>query len=135
MTVNWDHVLKFIAVGGTATVIHFAVLVSLVEMLGWHPTLATTIGYLTSAGFNYGANRALTFRSAAEHRSALPKFAAMCVAGASLNAGLMWLFVQLGSHYIVAQLAATVAVLVFNFTVASRWVFPSAASVAMRADQ
>ena len=116
--------LRFVLVGGLATVIHFAILVALVEGAGVGPTAATTAGYLTSAAVNYAVNRSFTFRSAAAHLNAAPKFAAMCLAGVTLNAALLWTLIQFGLHYIPSQILTTAVVVAFNYSVASRWVFP-----------
>jgi len=119
-----ERVLRFLAVGGAATIIHFSVLIALVEGAGAEPTLATSAGYAVSAGFNYIANRSFTFRSDALHHAAVPRFLAMCLLGLSLNAAGMWAWTSLGLHYVAAQVLTTLVVVTVNYLVASRWVFP-----------
>ena len=121
-------ILRFLAVGGSATIVHFAILIGLVEWIEARPTLATSIGYACSAGFNYWANRRFTFRSGAVHETAIPRFILMCLAGLALNAAGMWLWTAAGLHYVPSQILTTFAVVSFNYLIASHWVFPKSAA-------
>ncbi len=46
----------------------------------------------------------------------------------TVNTLVMWLLVSAGLHYLLAQIAATVIVLFWNYVVALRWVFTDAGS-------
>jgi putative flippase GtrA len=65
-----------------------------------------------------------TFRSAKNHPEALSKFMAVSLSGLLLNtlvmAGAMDLF---SLHYLLAQVLATVVVLIWNFSVNLLWTF------------
>ena len=65
---------------------------------------------------NYALNHRFTFASRRAHAQALPRFAAVAAAGIVLNAlVLAALLAVLAAHYLVAQVVATLAVLVFGF--------------------
>jgi putative flippase GtrA len=116
---------RFLLVGGLCTGLQYVLLVALVEGAALSPTLASTIGYLASSAVNYLLNYSFTFRSAAQHRQALPKFVLISSCGLILNgavtfAGTALLGVQ---HYLVAQVAATCVTLLWNFFANHRWTF------------
>lgn len=118
--------VRFLFVGGCATVSHFLILIGLVELAGASPVAASAAGYFCSAGLSYVLNRSFTFRSNAAHLTAAPRFAAMVASGLTLNTVLFAGFHALFGHYLLAQVVTTFFVVVFNYTVASRWVFPDA---------
>ncbi|MGE4127243.1 MAG: GtrA family protein [Hyphomicrobiaceae bacterium] len=114
---------RFLIVGGTATVVQFTVLAVLVELAIAPAVAASAMGYGAGAVVNYLLNRSFTFRSAAPHLSSVPRFAAMAAMGLALNTAVYAILHGLGLHYLAAQVFTTLCVLLFNFTVASRWVF------------
>ena len=76
---------RFLAAGGTATAVHYALLVALVEPGLLPPTPATCVGYATAAALNYGLRRRFVFRSRAPHRRTLPCYLAVLGAGFGLE--------------------------------------------------
>ena len=116
--------LRFALVGIFGTAAHYVVLVSLVEVYGIPVLIATTAGFLSGALVNYMLNRRFTFASDAKHAIALPKFLTVSVLGALINwLVVAWLLGHLNIHYIVVQLFATAAVLIWNFTANNIWTF------------
>ena len=116
--------LTFALVGVVGTAAHYLVLVTLVEALNVPVLPATTAGFICGAIVNYVLNRRFTFNSDTEHSVALPKFLAVAILGAGIN----WLVVSLllellGLHYLLAQLAATATVLIWNFAANYLWTF------------
>ena len=116
--------LRYAAAGAVGTLAHYALLLGLVEIARFTPTVGTTIGFGTGAGVNYALNHSLTFRSTQKHRVALTKFLTVAAAGMVLNgsivtAGVRWLQV----HYFIAQIAATGAVLIITFLLNRAWTF------------
>jgi len=116
--------MRFAAVGVVGTAAHYVVLTVLVELAGVAVLTATTMGFVTGAVVNYVLNRRFTFDSEASHSVALPKFMTVAAVGAAIN----WLIVALlagaaGLHYLLAQLAATATVLLWNFGVNLVWTF------------
>lgn len=120
-----DPRLRFLAVGGASTALHYAVLVAAVEGFGWPAVLATAAGFLAGAVLNYQLNRRLSFGSRRGHREALPRFIAMVALGTLLNSLLLQAALIAGLHYLPGQVLATLLVLFFNYLVLRHWVFPA----------
>lgn len=116
--------LKFITVGGAATILQFSFLHGLVLSGLARPIAASTTGYLLSALFNYWANHTFTFRSDQAHHIAFPRFVAVVIVGLGLNACLMAVGIHLlGLHYLVAQVFAIAPVVLVNFVLNRHWTF------------
>ncbi len=111
--------------GGIATAVHYAVLIALVELLGYPAAPSAAFGTLCGAAVSYLLNRRITFAfSSAGHGQALPRFMAIALLGALLNGLLVWLGVQqLGWHYLLAQALATVLVMGLTFRLNRLWTF------------
>lgn len=117
---------RFLAVGGLATLIHYGVLVALVQLFGIDPVMSSAVGFIVSALANYGLNYRFTFRASGHHRHAMARFAAVAGSGLTLNTALMWLLSELMSlHYIISQILATGLVLIWNFMLHRHWTFAS----------
>ena len=114
---------RFAVVGGIATSIHYAVLLALVQLAGFNPVWASAIGYAASAVVNYFLNYRYTFGSRSSHGPAALKFATVAGLGLLLNSLVMGGLVRLDAHYLAAQIAATGAVLLWNFFGARYWTF------------
>jgi putative flippase GtrA len=115
--------VKFAAVGGAATALHYAVAAAL-SLSGLAPVvMASTIGFLLSALANYLLNARFTFGAQAANAGQGGRFALTVASGCALNAALLHVGVQLGISAVLAQLGATAAVMFWNFTLSSLWVF------------
>lgn len=116
--------LRFLLVGGFATGVHYAVLVSAVRLLGWDPVPAAAAGFIVGAVVNYLLNRSFTFGSDAPHAVAVPRFASIAFAGLLLTVALVHVGTDVfGWHYLVAQALATGVVLLWNFVGNAFWTF------------
>lgn len=114
---------RFVAVGGVATAIQYAILIILVRGFRLAPTPASSIGFVLSAAVNYLLNYRFTFQSSRPHGPAAVKFALLAGAGLLINAGIMHLMIGAGLHYLLAQLCATGVVLFWNFIGNTLWTF------------
>lgn len=116
--------LKFAAVGALATLVHYAILVALVEFGRASPVTATTIGYCVGILVSYTLNRRYTFgaRSAPIARTFL-KFVLLYGVGALLNGVIVAILIDAGLWYLLAQIVATGLVLAWNFLGARFLVF------------
>lgn len=114
---SWQtQLVRFAAVGAVGTCAHYLLLVVLVEAGGANEVVASTAGALLGALVNYMLNRRYTFRSSRRHGEALPRFLAIAGLGLLINFGLMLVMVEaLHIHYLLAQVMATVLVLLWNF--------------------
>ena len=115
--------MRFTLVGGVATAIQYAVLVLLVRAGRLDPTAASSIGFAVSAVVNYLLNYRFTFRSDRPHGPAAAKFALLAGAGLLINAAIMHLLVGILMPYLLAQVCATLVVLLWNFIGNSMWTF------------
>jgi putative flippase GtrA len=115
---------RFLLVGGFCTAIQYVLLILLKQTLLLPATAASTVGYLVSALMNYALSHSFTFRSSAPHDRALPRFLLVGVVGLALNAAVVFIGTELiGVHYMIAQLAATAATLLWNFCANLLWTF------------
>ena len=115
---------RYAGAGATGTLVHYAVLVALVQLAAVGPVPASTAGVVAGACVNYGLNHRFTFVSRRAHRDALPRFVVVAVAGVGVNAIVLATALALpGMHYLVAQLIATAAVLVGGYLANRTWTF------------
>lgn len=115
--------MRFVIVGGVATVIQYALLILFVRGFGVAPTAASSAGFVVSAVVNYLLNYRFTFQSNRPHAPAMAKFGLLAGAGLLINAAIMHLLVAAGVHYLLAQVCATAVVLFWNFVGNSFWTF------------
>lgn len=116
--------IRYGGAGAIGTAAHFAVLTALVQLAGASPLGASTVGAIVGAIINYALNYRFTFASRRVHHVALPRFLAIAAMGIVLNAAVLYAalaFVR--PHYLVAQVAATAAVLVAGFFANRKWTF------------
>lgn len=120
--------LRFLFVGGLATGLQYAMLVTLVSLWQWQVTLASMTGFVASAIVNYWLNYKLTFRAKNSHRTAASRFSATAGMGLLLNGFI----VHVGTTYtpfpyLWSQIVATVVVLFWNFVGSLKWSYASPA--------
>ena len=108
-------IVRFVAVGAVATVVHYSILIALVELAGVAPVVSTTVGYAGGTVVSYILNRRYTFKSNASHLASFPKFVALNVVGMLLNSAIFAALMGLGIWYLLAQMIATGLVLIWNF--------------------
>ena len=118
-----ERVLRFGLVGALATGVQYAILVVLVRWAGMWPPAASAVGFVVSAVGNYLLNYHFTFRSRERHAPAAAKFLILAGGGLALNAALMAVLVDMGWHYLVAQVCVTAVVFLWNFIGNSLWTF------------
>jgi putative flippase GtrA len=116
--------LRYAGAGAIGTAAQFAILITLVERLGTNAIIASTAGAIAGAVVNYAINHRLTFASGVPHARAFPRFAAVALAGMALNAlVLAGVLAADRTHYVVAQVVATGAVLCFTYVFNRTWTF------------
>ena len=114
----------FSGVGVLAAVVHYGLLIALVEAAGWHPVPATLAGYVAGGIVSYGLNRRLTYASDRPHTEATWRFALVALLGFVLTGGLMQVLTGwLGVPYLPAQLVTTGIVLFWSFLAHRLWTF------------
>jgi putative flippase GtrA len=114
----------FSGVGVVAAVVHYGLLIGLVEAGGWGPVPATLAGYVAGGVVSYALNRRLTYASDRPHAEATWRFAAVALVGFLLTGLLMHVFTgRLGAPYLPAQLVTTGLVLFWSFVANRAWTF------------
>lgn len=118
--------IKFLGVGGAATLIQYGILIALVENFQASAVIGSTIGYVVSGVFNYTLNYYFTFLSQARHSLAAARFLIVALVGLALNSSLVFLLADiLAVYYLAAQIAATVVVVIWNFLAHKHWTYRS----------
>lgn len=120
-----NHLMRFVIVGGSATLLQYLLLVLFVELHLLTPVLASPLAFGLSAIANYLLNYHFTFASRAAHTSTLPKFIAVASLGLIINSVSFAIFLSLVPHYLAAQIIATVLTLGVNFLLHKFWIYRS----------
>ena len=110
-------IIRFGIVGVIATVIDFATLIVLKELLGVDVMIASAIAFCVSVAANYVLSMAFVFKSKNQNKiKEFIVFLLLSVGGLGVNEVILWLGVKLASiYYIIVKLFATVIVMVYNF--------------------
>jgi putative flippase GtrA len=117
-------VLAFGGAGIAAAVVHYGILIGLMETGMAPPVPATLAGYLFGGIVSYILNRRHTYRSDRPHEEAGWRFAVVAAVGFLLTWVLMHVFVdKLAQPYLPAQLLTTGLVLVWSFSAHKWWTF------------
>lgn len=115
----------FILVGGSATLLQYAIMFMLIRYGGWTEGYSSGTGYAISTFYNYLANARFTFQGGHDHRQSLPRFLATALAGLAINQIILLSLTHLGCPVAPAQLLATGCVLVWNYLINAIWSFRS----------
>lgn len=121
--INSKSFLRFLLVGGAATGLQYLIMAGLIYALAMQGVLASGIGFVASAIFNYWANAHFTFAAGANHRQGVPRFIVTTAAGCLINVVVLYGLTRLGVSLIPSQLLATGVVLIWNYTINAIWTF------------
>lgn len=106
----------FFGVGVAAAIVHYGLLIGLVEGMRFNAVPATLLGYIAGGIVSYWLNERHTYQRSRSHGQAGWRFALVAGAGFLLTYGLMSLFVDiLAIPYLLAQLITTGIVLIWSF--------------------
>lgn len=116
--------MKYIRAGGLATLVHYAIFLTIMQATpydAWQATLiAATVGALAAYLLNYH----YTFFSTKKHHTVLPKFLVVAAVGVIIQTFIVALLNQYWLiHYLPAQIVATGSGLVLTFFINSFWTF------------
>ena len=114
----------FFGVGIAAAIVHYGLLIALVEGIAAEPVPATLVGYVAGGLVSYALNRRHTYDSTRPHREATWRFALVALVGFLLTWGFMHAFTEwLGAPYLPAQLVTTGIVMLWSFLAHKAWTF------------
>jgi putative flippase GtrA len=121
---NVRQFIGFVGAGAVATFAHYSILIMLVHIGEWEPTLASALGAVCGAFVSYVLNYRYVFRSTTGHADAMLRFFLIAGSGLMLNTVFMWIGVKgIGLHYLVSQIVATVLVMFWSFAANHKWTF------------
>ena len=110
-------IIRFCIVGGLSLIVDCGVLYGLTDFFGVHYLYSAGISFTVSVIFNYWLCVKYVFKNA---RHQTPRqatiFIGSSIIGLGLNQICMWFFVEIILlHYMIAKLAATVIVTLWNY--------------------
>jgi putative flippase GtrA len=114
-------------VGIVGAVLYGATVTFVISWLRWTPTLANALGFLMAMSSSYFGHRFLTFRSAAPHHRAVPRFIFQAAVGYAMSQGITYFVSSFALHYAIGILAVVVVLPALNFVVFQFWVFAASA--------
>lgn len=124
----WRRLLRqfraFFGVGLVAAVVHYGLLIGLVEWRRVDAVIATIAGYIAGGVVSYVLNRLLTYEAGRSHLEAGWRFAVVALFGLGLTTALMSLFLRVFDwHYLPSQVLTTGIVLLWSFFAHKYWSF------------
>ena len=115
--------IRYTLVGAVATAVHYALLAGVVELLHWPAWLGSGFGAVMGAQVAFFGNRGFTFAHRGDVAPAWLKFMGTAATGALLGMAIVAGGVQIGLHYLLAQVIATLASLLLTFAINRAWTF------------
>lgn len=114
----------FALVGVAAAIGHYGVLILLAELFAVSPVPASAAGFVVGAIISYALNYRFVFRSDADHLPTMSRFLTVALVGLGLNSLIMALLTHwAGLHYLIAQVAATLTVMLWSYGANRFWTF------------
>lgn len=114
----FQQLIRFGFVGGSATILDYAIMIFLTEIFDINYLLSSSISFSVSVIYNYLLSVKWVF-NVSEKRNKTFDFAVfiiLSVIGLGINQLIMWLCVShFNIHYIISKVIATIIVMVFNF--------------------
>lgn len=111
-------IFKFIIVGGTATLLDWAVYYVLYNFLHINPLIANILSFTVSVIYNYIAsvNWVFDVNKNKSKVAMLVEFLVLSVIGLLISELLLWIGIdKLGLNEMLVKIGATVIVMIFNF--------------------
>jgi putative flippase GtrA len=115
---------RFLVVGATATSVQYLLLAAFIDGLGIWPAAASALSYALAVCVNYELSRRFTFYGRTASWREFVRFGAASLLGLAVNTAVFEAGLRAGlPHYLVAQVLATGAAMLVNFTVYRYWAF------------
>jgi putative flippase GtrA len=117
-------IMRFGIVGVAAAIVHFSMVVLLVQEFAYAPLLANVAGFLIAVQVSYFGHRHWTFsETSVLHREAYPKLIAVQVMNFSLNEMFYYVLLSLHLPYQLALLLVIAIMPIFTYLSSRWWVF------------
>ncbi|MCY9513106.1 GtrA family protein [Paenibacillus apiarius] len=117
-------IVKYGVVGALGTLLHFSVLILLVEWFGCNPIISSVIGFIIVLIISFFMNQRWTFGAGGMGRMAFIKYVAVSGIGLILNTAIVFVTVDLLQWpYVIGQLCVVAVVPPLNFVLNYYWTF------------
>lgn len=117
---------RYLVAGGTAALLHFIVLISLVELADVDATIASMTGFCVATLLNYTLQFHWTFELSGPHGRIFTRYVLITFTMLGVNTIIFWvLYAKLSVLYVVAQVIATGVVTILNFLINKHYTFVS----------
>ncbi|MCM3337554.1 GtrA family protein [Paenibacillus sp. MER TA 81-3] len=117
-------IVKYGVVGVLGTLLHFSVLILLVEWWGCNPIISSAIGFIFVLIISFFMNQRWTFGTRGMGRSAFIKYAIVSANGLIMNTAIVFVTVDLLQwSYLIGQLCVVAIVPPLNFVLNYYWTF------------
>lgn len=114
----FQQLIRFGFVGGSATILDYAIMIFLTEVFNINYLLSSSISFSISVIYNYFLSVKWVF-NVSENRNKtfdFTVFIILSIIGLGINQLIMWLSVShFNIHYIISKVIATIIVMIFNF--------------------
>jgi putative flippase GtrA len=131
LSVSWPdsrRLLRFVAVGGVATIVHWGTAIAAGRLAGVAPTAADVLGWMVSFGVSFSGQFGITFRDQrAPVARAAGRFLLVSAGGFATNLLLYTALLKLSPwppEWLLAIVLGVVAML--SYVLSRRWAFRSA---------
>lgn len=115
---------KYFVSGGATTLLHYGILIGLVELGRVDESVSTMIGYIIATGVHYLMLYHWAFVSDAQHTVALFRFAAITLVMMAAKTGAFWVLVEIGEiWYLFSQVIVTAISVLANYFVCKAYIF------------
>ena len=109
-------IIKFVIVGGIATLIDFVCLYIFKEFLNLNIILSNTLSFTISVIYNYIASIKWVFDVNKNSKFQFIIFVILSVIGLLINNGILYLFTSYTEvYYLLSKVFATLVVMIYNF--------------------
>jgi len=119
--------IRYACVGAFNTVVDFGVYLALTratDMFEGRYVVASSLSFLVAVAVSYVLNALWTFRhSIDDWQRRAPRFLMVALGGLAISTGTLWLCLALGTHDIIAKMAASFASAAWNFPMHRFWTF------------
>ncbi len=115
--------VRYLFVGGSASVVDFAVYAGLLMLMGFNPYLSAFAGYTVGFAWNHFLSVVWIFESKHDRTKEVAMAYAIAIGGLAWTEILLWIFTFAGIGALVSRLIAMVLVLVWNYVMRKKFVF------------
>lgn len=122
MTSRLATFIGFVAAGGTATIVNYALFAGL-YWAGVNYLLASALGYVSGIAVSFAINKLFVFANAPHQRGQFARYTAIYLGALGVQLGLLELGVRLGLDPLFANAVALIIVVIGNFFIIRRFVF------------